>query len=401
MSEALKCSRVCEDNRCIMLDRARALQPKLVEIRRTIHANPELGFQEIQTSQFVSDQLTALGIEHQRGVAKTGIVAVLGDGNGPTVALRADMDALPIQEANDVPYRSRKPGVMHACGHDAHTAMLLGAAELLASENLHGTVKLLFQPSEEGGADDKSGGLLMVQEGALDDVEMVWGLHVGSSDTSGVIGVGEGPITAAADSFSGSVLGVGTHAAFPHRGLDPIWLASQVLTAVYGIIPRRIDPVEKAVITVGTIHGGTVNNVIPMKVDLTGTIRSFNPDVRAQLHAGLEQSFAIARTLGGDYELSHPYGYPPTVNNPAAAQFIRQVATDLFGQDRVEVAEPMMAGEDFAYMAQKARGGFIGLGAAIGDKPRPHHHPEFDIDESVLSTGSAVLAETVRRYLQR
>ncbi len=382
-----------------MLDRARALQPRLVQMRRHIHMHSELGFQEVQTSQYVSDQLTALGIEHQRGVAKTGIVATLGDGNGPTVALRADMDALPIQEAGDAPYRSQTPGVMHACGHDAHTAILLGAAELLSRESLHGTIKLLFQPSEEGGAEDKSGGLLMVQEGVLDGVDMVWGLHVGSTEKSGVVSIGEGPITAARDSFFATVSGVGGHGAFPHRALDPIWLVSQVLPAVYGIIPRRIDPTLKAVITVGSIHAGTVGNVIPMKVDMTGTIRSFEPEVRAQLHACLESAFAIARTLGGDFALVHPYGYPPTINDPLAARFIRGVATDLVGAENVQTAKPMMAGEDFSYMAQKARGGFINIGAAVGDKPRPHHHPDFDIDESMLSTGSAVLAETARRYL--
>ena len=382
-----------------MLDRAKKLQSKLVEIRRHIHANPELGFEEVETSNYVSAQLSALGIEHQRGVARTGIVATLGDGDGPIIALRADMDALPLTEANDVPYKSRKPGVMHACGHDAHTAILLGVAELLAGEKLHGTVRLLFQPSEEGGAENKSGGLLMVQEGVLANVEKVWGLHVGSDEQSGLISVGEGPITAAADSFRGSILGMGGHGAFPHRALDPIWLASIVLPALYGIIPRRIDPTRKAVITVGTVHAGTVGNIIPMQVDMTGTIRSFDEDVRRQLHDGLEQAFAIPRALGGDYTLEHPYGYPPTVNDPAAARFIRQVAEDVAGADHVQTARPMMAGEDFAYMAQKAAGGFIGLGAAIGDKPRPHHHPEFDIDESVLSLGAAVMAETARRYL--
>ncbi len=388
-------------NIIIMLDRAKLLQPKLVEIRRHIHANPELGFQEVETSNYVSSHLTALGIEHARGVARTGIVATLGTGEGPIIALRADMDALPLTEANDVPYKSRKPGVMHACGHDAHTAILLGVAELLAGEKLPGTVRLLFQPSEEGGAEDKSGGLLMVQEGALDNVERVWGLHVGSGETAGMITVGEGPITAAADSFRGSILGVGGHGAFPHRALDPIWLASSVLPALYGIIPRRIDPTKKAVITVGTFHSGTVNNIIPMKVDMTGTIRSFDEDVRKQLHDGLEQAFAISRALGGDFTLEHPYGYPPTVNDPESARFIKQVAEDIAGKEHVGVSHPMMAGEDFAYMAQKAAGGFIGLGAAIGDKPRPHHHPEFDIDESVLSLGAAVMAETVRRYLNR
>lgn len=382
-----------------MLDRAKLLQPKLVYYRRHIHAHPELGFQERATSQFVSDTLHALGVEHQRGVARTGVVAVLGNGNGPTIALRADMDALPIEESGDAPYKSQTPGVMHACGHDAHTAILLGVAELLSKEDLNGTVKLLFQPSEEGGAEDKSGGLLMTQEGVLDGVSRVWGLHVGSGEPSGLIGVGEGPITAAADAFAASVSGVGGHGAFPHRSLDPIWIASQVLPAVYGIIPRRIDPTKMAVITVGTMRAGTAPNVIPMRVDFTGTIRSFEEDTRAELHKGLVDAFSIARAFGGDFTLDHPYGYPPTVNEPETARFIRQVATDLVGADHVETAKPIMAGEDFAYMARKAPGGFIALGAAIGDKPRPHHHPDFDIDESVLSTGAAVLAETARRYL--
>jgi len=371
----------------------------MVEMRRFIHAHPELGFEEVQTSNYVSQHLSALGIEHQRGVARTGIVATLGDGNGPIVALRADMDALPIQEANDVPYKSQTPGVMHACGHDAHTAILMGVAELLAHENLRGTVRLLFQPSEERGSEEGSGGKLMCDEGALDNVEMVWGLHVGSTEKSGVISVADGPITAAADSFEGSIMGVGGHGAFPHKALDPIWIASVVLPAIYGVIPRRVDPTKKAVITVGTMHSGTVNNVIPMKVDFSGTIRSFDEETRKILHDGLEQAFAIAKTLGGDYTLNHPYGYPPTINNAQAASYIRNIAEELTGKDNVQTAHPMMAGEDFAYMAQKAKGGFINIGAAVGDKLRPHHHPEFDIDESMMSTGAAVLAETVRRYL--
>ncbi|MBX7214966.1 MAG: amidohydrolase [Thermoflexales bacterium] len=382
-----------------MLERARALQPKLVMYRRHLHMHPELGMQEFATSQYVSDQLHGLGVEHQRGVARTGIVATLGNGNGPTIALRADMDALPIQEAADVAYKSRNPGVMHACGHDAHTAILLGVAELLARENLNGTLRLLFQPSEEAGTVEMSGGHAMVEEGALDGVERVWGLHVGSGEQAGLVSVGEGAITAAADRFTASIIGMGGHGAFPHRSLDPIWLTSNVLPAVYGIIPRRIDPTRMAVITVGSIHAGTVGNVIPPQVDFTGTIRSFEEDTRALLHKSLEEAFSIARTLGGEYTLDHPYGYPATVNAPEAARFIRSVATDLLGAPHVATALPVMAGEDFAYMARKAPAGFIGLGAAIGDKPRPHHHPDFDIDESVLSTGAAVLAETARRYL--
>src|SRR5438270_4198297 len=318
-----------------MLDRARQLQPKLVQIRRHIHAHPELGFREVETSQYVSDQLNALHVEHQRGVAKTGIVATLGDGRGPVVALRADMDALPIEEANDVPYKSQVPGVMHACGHDAHTAMLIGAAELLAQENLHGTVKLIFQPSEEGGSEDTSGGFQMVKEGVLDDVEAIWGIHVGSGEPSGRIFVGDGAINAAADSFYGSVIGMGGHGAFPHRALDAVWLTSFVLPAIYGIVPRRIDPTRQAVISVGTISAGTAVNILPPKVDLSGTMRSFEPEVRQQLHDELERAFALARDMGGDYTVRHVWGYPPNVNNLESAAFIRAVATDLLGPDQV------------------------------------------------------------------
>jgi amidohydrolase len=241
----------------------------------------------------------------------------------------------------------------------------------------------------------------MVKEGVLDNVEMVWGIHVGSSTKSGIISVGDGPINAAADSFHGSVIGRGGHGAFPHHALDAIWLTSHVLPAIYGIVPRRIDPTKRAVISVGTLQAGTAVNILPPKVELTGTIRSFEPDVRQQLHDGLDHAFEIARALGGDYMLKHVYGYPPNINHPEASGFIRNVAKDLFGGERVLNSDGSMAGEDFAYMAQKARGGFIGLGAAIGDKPRPHHNPEFDIDEAILPMGAAVLAETVKRYLQR
>jgi amidohydrolase len=385
-----------------MLDRALALKEKLIAMRRHIHQNPELGFREFKTSQYVSEQLTALGIEHQRGIAKTGIVATLGDGNGPTVALRADMDALPIREANDVPYKSQIEGVMHACGHDAHTAMLLGAAELLSKEKLNGTVRFLFQPSEEWrDAENKSGGLRMVEEGALAGVEMVWGVHVASNEPSGMIFISEGPVNAASDRFSGTLVGRGGHSAHPHRSLDPVWLLSHVLPAVYGIIPRRVDPTQSAVITVSMIHVGTAANVIAPYVELVGTIRSYQPTVRQQLHDELERAFALTRVWGGDYTLAHPFGYPPNINHPEATQFVRNVATDLVGSERIQPKVPGMGGEDFAYMAQQAKGAFVWIGAALGDRPRPHHNPHFDIDEAVLPVGAAMLAETVRQYLQR
>jgi amidohydrolase len=384
-----------------MLDKAKKIEKQLVQIRREIHAHPELGFQEFQTSQTISDVLTTLGIEHQRGVAKTGIVATLGDGQGPTIALRADMDALPIQEANDVPYKSQSPGVMHACGHDAHTASLLGAAMLLSREELHGTVRLIFQPSEEYQDDEqKSGGLRMVEEGALDGVAAVFGLHVASDSPSGTLEIGEGPIMAAVDSFEGQVIGRGCHGAYPQRGLDPVWLSAQVINAIHGIVPRRIDPTQPCLISACTVHGGTANNVIPDAVVLTGTIRSFDPEIRKQLHVELNRAFAAAKGLGGDYELKIISGCPTTVNDPAQARFMREVASSIVEAARINAKPPLhMGAEDFSFMSRKTPGAFVFLGAAKGDRPRPHHNQFFDIDESVLPIGAALLAETAVRYL--
>ncbi len=385
-----------------MLDRAKKIEKQLIDIRREIHAHPELGFQEFKTSQKVSDVLNSLGIEHQRGIAKTGIVATLGDGNGPTVALRADMDALPINEANDVPYKSQTPNVMHACGHDAHTALLLGAAMLLVNEDLHGTVRFIFQPSEEGqDAEQKSGGMRMVEEGALDGVNAVFGLHVASDLPTGFIEIGDGPTMAAVDSFKARVIGRGCHGAYPHKGLDPVWLSAQVINAIHGVVPRRIDPTQPALISACTIHGGIADNVIPEEITLSGTIRSFDTTIRQQLHDELRRAFAVAKGLGGDYDLNIIAGYPPTVNDALQAAFLRGIASDVL-RDMTVVANPplKMGAEDFSFMARKVPGAFAHIGAAKGDRSRPHHNPHFDIDEAVIAKGAALLAETARRYLR-
>jgi len=385
-----------------MLERALRLEKQLVDIRRDIHAHPELGFHESRTSQKVSDVLTSLRVEHQRGIAKTGVVATLGDGHGPTVALRADMDALPIQEANDVAYRSQSPNVMHACGHDAHTAALLGAAMLLVKEDLHGTVRLIFQPSEEAqDGEHKSGGLRMVEEGALDAVDAVFALHVASDMPVGMIEIGDGPIMAAVDSFQARVIGRGCHGAYPHKGLDPVWLAAQVINAIHGIVPRRIDPTQPALISACTIHSGIADNVIPEEITLTGTIRSFDAGIRQQLHDELRRACALANGLGGEYELAIVGGYPPTVNDAQQAAFLRSVAQVVLPDTQIVTKPPLhMGAEDFSFMAQKAPGAFAHIGAGKGDRPRPHHNPHFDIDEVVIARGAALLAETALRYLR-
>lgn len=385
------------------LDRAHALKDKLIALRRDLHQHPELAFQEVRTAQRVAEMLHELGIGYEAGIAKTGIVAHLGAGE-PRFALRADMDALPILEANDVEYKSQNAGVMHACGHDAHTACLLGAAMILNEDfkqgKLRGWVKLLFQPAEENcDAEGKSGGRRMVEEGALNDVEAVVGLHVISTLPSNEVYVRTGSFMASADAFEADVIGRGGHGAYQHETLDPIWLAMQVINAIYGIVSRRMDPTKQGVISVCTIHAGTAANVIPESVHLTGTIRSFEPKVREQLHADLEKAFAVARAFGGDYRLKILHGYPPTANDPRMAEFVRGMASDLIGAARVKEADLQMGAEDFSYMAQAKPGAFIYLGAKKDDVHRPHHNPAFDIDEVVLPTGAALLAEAARKYL--
>ncbi len=385
------------------LDRAHKLKDKLVAIRRDLHAHPELAFQEVRTAQRVAETLHDLGIECETGVARTGIVAHLGEG-APHFALRADMDALPIVEANDLEYKSQNPGVMHACGHDAHTSILLGAAMILNEDfkqgKLKGSVKLLFQPAEENtGYDNKSGGQLMVEEGALKEVDAVVGLHVSSTLPANEVYVRPGPFMAAVDSFEGDVIGRGGHGAYPHEALDPIWLAAQVINAIHGAISRRKDPTKPGLISVTMINAGTANNVIPESVHLVGTIRSFEPEVRDQLHSDLEKSFAIVRAYGGDYNLKITTGYPTTVNDAKMAEFVRAMATDLIGTDRVKEARMQMGAEDFSFMARAKPGAFFNLGAKKDAEHRPHHNPHFDIDESILPTGAALLAEAARKFL--
>lgn len=385
------------------LERARALQERLIAIRRDLHAHPELFFQEVRTAQRVAEILHELGIAAQTGIARTGVVAYIGNGK-PCVALRADMDALPILEANDVPYKSQNPGVMHACGHDAHVACLLGAAMLLHEDAqrgaLRGSVKLLFQPAEENcGVDGKSGGRLMVEAGALDDVDAVFGLHVASTLPSGEIYVRAGAFMAAVDTFEADLIGRGGHGAYPHQALDPIWLAAQVINAIYGIVARRLDPTKHGLISVCSIHAGTTTNVIPETVKISGTIRSFDEATRALLHRELQNALALTRAWGGDYTWKLIDGYPATVNDAQMADLVRTVAREIVGVDKVKQAELQMGAEDFSFMARAKPAAFFNVGAKKDTLDRPHHHPLFDIDESVLPLGAAMLAATAQRFL--
>jgi amidohydrolase len=385
-----------------MLERAHKIADQITEWRRDFHMHPELGFHETRTSARVAEVLTALGCRVRTGVGRTGVVAEIGEGS-PVVGIRADMDALPIQEENDVPYASQNPGVMHACGHDSHTAMALGVATLLKEETLPGTVRFLFQPSEEAEDDEgRSGAPRMIEDGVLDGVDAAIALHVDAEMPVGDIGIGAGPVSAGVDTLYAAVLGEGGHAASPHKTVDPIYLAAHVVLALHGIVSRRIPPVKSAVITIGAIHGGESDNVIPERVDLIATIRYQEPEIQKQIHEEIERALSVARAMGGDYEYRITIGYPPMINDKGVSDLIAQVANDLLGEGHIPTdTEGHMGAEDFAFFIRQVPGAMFSLGSLIEGEPRRAHHPRFDIDERCLPIGTAILAETALRLLQR
>ena len=391
-----------------LLERARAIHEQIRAWRREIHRFPELTFTEHRTAGLVNGVLGSMGIETETEIAKTGVVGHVRGGSGPVVGLRADMDALPILEANGTEFDSTRAGIMHACGHDAHTAMLLGAATLLkglADENrLPGTVRLLFQPSEEAQDDEgKSGGMRMVEEGALAGLDAVFGLHVSPQHETGTVATRVGPLLAAADKFHLVIRGSGGHAARPQATVDPIALSAHVVNAIHQIVSRRINPLEAGVITIGTIHGGTVDNVIPDTVEMTGTIRSYTPEVRASLHSELEKAVRVVEALGGRAELKIHFGYPPTVNAPEATAVMDQTTRELLGDGHVVLADQQMGAEDFSYMSQAAPGSFLFLGVKdpAWNQVYPVHRADFRMDEDALPIGAAALASAAIRWMQQ
>ena len=388
-----------------MLKQAQSLLPKLIDIRRHLHQWPELSFQEYETSAFVAKQLHDLGAPHDTEVARTGVVAYLGKKDGPTLALRADMDALPILEENDVPYRSRREGVMHACGHDAHTTMLLGAAMLLkqVEDQLPGRVKLIFQPAEEIiGGDGYSGAKLMVEEGVVDDVDAIIGIHVDPTLLAGTVGVRPGPMMAAADRIEIDILGKKAHGAYAYLGADAIVLAAQVILAAQTIISRRIPAVQEGVITFGEIHGGVRDNIISDRVHLTGTVRSFDPAIRDQIEKELEEVVSIVQKMGGNYRYHYARGNPAVINDGQLTGFLGRVAKQVLGPEQVVEAAKTMGAEDFAWYMKETRGTFMRVGVRHPDWPevRPLHTPTFDIDERALAVGAAVIAQSAIRWLR-
>jgi amidohydrolase len=388
-----------------LLARAEAFADEIVQIRRDIHAHPELAFQETRTAALVADELERLGYEVRTGVGVTGCVGELSTGSGRTVALRADMDALPIQEANDVSYRSRNDGVMHACGHDAHVACLLGAARLLAEDAQAGTlppgrIRLLFQPSEETTDDENIGGASrMIADGAMKEVDAVLALHVAAMSPTGVVLFRPGLLMAGHDTLLGTIRGVSAHAALPHEGRDAILLASHVIQAVQAVVARRIDPLDSAVVTFGKIHGGTAENILASEVRLEGTLRYFSDTVRKTIHDELQRAFAVAHAMGGEGTLEIRPGNPPVVNDTRLTELARSAAESVLGAESIGLADQIMGAEDFAFLARQAPGCFFWLGARIEADPRLHHSPRFDIDERCLPRGATVLAAAAEKLL--
>ena len=388
------------------------LLPEVIEARRDFHENPELSNAEERTARVVAERLRTLGLEVRTGVAKHGVVAVLkGKQAGPVVAIRADMDALPIEEKGDVPFKSKQPGVMHACGHDAHTAIALGVAALLAKHRaeLPGTVKFLFQPAEEGMPVHYTvdwGAKLMIQEGALKDPapQAIFALHcqpiamfIGSSGQrqevpfrAGQIGYGAGAISANSDRFAIRVKGKMAHGSTPHRGLDAIQVASAIVTELQTIRSRHIDTQDPMVLTIGTIRGGQRENILAENVEMTGTVRTHDSRVQDRVRALMKQIVeGVAATHGATAELEYRKGYPASINDPSLAHRLLPKLQRLLGKENVIEVQPSMGGEDFAYFAQEIPGFYLRLGVTPAgvEKPAGLHTPDFEIDEQALLTG--------------
>jgi amidohydrolase len=384
-----------------MLKQAHAISEELIEWRRDFHMHPELGFELHRTAGIVADELEKMGYRVKRGVGKTGVVAEIGEG-GKMVAIRADMDALPILEQNEYEYISQNQGSMHACGHDSHTAMALGAALLLSKEKPAGRVRFLFQPCEETADDEgKSGAQRMSAEGAMDGVDYIIAQHVDPQKPVGTIGINAGPNSGGIDTWYGLITGKGGHGAHPDKTVDPFYLLAHVILALNGIVSRRINPFEPAVVSLGSISGGSTENVIPDRVKLTGTLRFTNMDVQKQIHTEMRRAFDVAKALGGDYELRFEFGGPPMINDEMVSDLIEKTGQEMLGTENVHEIEKTLGAEDFGEFLKHAPGAMFTLGTQKkGHEEYLLHHPKFDIDERAMPIGTAMLVETAKRFLK-
>ncbi|MEM1394494.1 MAG: M20 family metallopeptidase [Cyanobacteria bacterium P01_H01_bin.150] len=390
----------------------RSIHPQIIEWRRIIHQKPELAFKEEITSQFVSQKLQEWGIEHQTGIAKTGVVAIikgnkktqLNKSNNRVLAIRADMDALPVQELNEVSYKSQHEGIMHACGHDGHTAVALGTAYYLQQhrDSFSGTVKIIFQPAEEG----PGGAKPMIEAGVLKnpDVDAIIGLHLWNNLPVGTVGVRGGALMAAVESFRCTILGKGGHGAMPHQTVDSVVVAAQIVNSLQTIVSRNVSPIDSAVVTVGELHAGTKGNIIADTARMSGTVRYFNPEFEGFIQERLEQIIAgICQINNANYDLEYWGLYPPTINDVGMAELVRSVAEEVVETPLGVVPEcQTMGGEDMSYFLQEVPGCYFFLGSANPKKDLayPHHHPRFDFDETALAMGVEMFVRCVEKYLQ-
>ncbi len=390
-----------------MLDKiqtiADKIEPRLIEIRRHIHAHPELSGQEYQTAAYVSGVVSSCGFHVQEMIGKTGVVAELAGQNPERVlAIRTDMDALPIAERADVPFASKNLGMMHACGHDVHTTVGLGTAMVLAELGLSfpGKTRFLFQPAEE----TAQGAKWMVEDGVMQNVEAVLGVHVFPTIMAGKIGLRQGALTSAADDLEIKIFGESGHGARPHEATDAIWIASQVITALQQGISRTLNPLHPVVITIGKIAGGRASNVIADHVEMQGTVRSLHPDVHAQLPNWIENIVAgVCKTYGATYEVNYQRRVSSVMNETGLTQLVADCAKAALGESEVEwIDEPSLGAEDFAIYTDKAPGMMFRLGVGFTDRPNyPLHHPRFDVDETAIKAGVVTMALSACRYWQR
>jgi len=375
---------------------AEKIKDLIISWRRDFHMHPELKYEEERTSKIVEGNLREWGYRIKR--VGTGIIADIGEGE-KTIALRADMDALPIQEENDVPYKSRIPGKMHACGHDAHTAMLLGAGKIISEhiDKFNGRIRLIFQPAEEGG----NGALKMIEGGALEGIDAIFGFHVWMDLPSGVIGIREGPFLAGAGIFGGKLVGKGGHGASPHETKDPVPALAELVLAYQTIVSRNVNPIETGVVSVTSVHAGTAFNVIPETAEFKGTFRFFKPEIGELIKKRMDEiARGVVTAHNLEYELKIDELTPPTINDPEMARFARKVA-EKYGLKYGEVP-PTMGAEDFSFYLQRVPGAFLALGIRNEEKGiiYPHHHPKFDVDEDVLHLGTAMEVSLALEFLR-
>jgi len=383
--------------------RLEELYPEIVKLRRSLHQNPELSFQEKQTPEFISNYLEKLGIEVKRNVGGRGVLGYIkGSQKGKTVALRADFDALPIQEETGVEYASKNHGVMHACGHDGHTATLLALAKALVEqkEKLPGNIVLVHQFAEECAP---GGAISMIEDGCLKGVDVIYGVHLWATLPYGEIGYCHGPAMAAADKFEIIITGKGGHAASPHQTVDSVLVASNVVVLLQNLVSRNINPLESAVVTIGAFNAGSAFNIIADKATLIGTVRTFNPAVQDFIIEKMESIIkGVCDGAGATYIFKYERGYPALINHPLETERFANAAKGFMGNENVKTMAPVMGGEDFAYYLQKVPGAFvfIGAGNAAEGITYPHHHPKFNIDERSMLIAAKALASASCSYLE-